>query len=91
MYISIRTLYVASTNYNACLYTHAYLYLYLYALWYCVTYVVMLVIIKLYLNDQIELLRSAKKLTTPIEEVFGGMLVSTIICRECLTVSTVAA
>ena len=31
-------------------------------------------------------LRAAAKLITPIEEVFGGIKLNTVICRECNTV-----
>ena len=35
----------------------------------------------------IEVLQSAAKLITPVEEVFGGSVATTVICRDCLTVS----
>ena len=30
-------------------------------------------------------------MTTPIDEVFGGVKLNTVICRECQTVSDVAS
>ena len=33
-----------------------------------------------------EVLKSATKCTTPVEEIFGGVTVTTVICRDCKTV-----
>ena len=37
--------------------------------------------------NTIGLLRTASKMNTPIDKVFGGVKVNTVICRECQTVS----
>ena len=41
-----------------------------------------------YLYIRIGLLRTASKVTVPIDKVFGGVKLSTVICRECHTVSS---
>ena len=35
----------------------------------------------------IEVLESVAKPITPVDEVFGGLICSTVICRDCLAVS----
>ena len=47
----------------------------------------MCVYVRTLLCDRIEVLTSAEKFVTKVEEVFGGVMVSTLICRECLIVS----
>ena len=49
--------------------------------------VCMCVHVMLSLYDRIEISASAAKCVTKVEEVFGGVLVSTLICRDCLIVS----
>ena len=49
--------------------------------------VCMCVHVMLSLYDRIEISASAAKCITKVEEVFGGVLVSTLICRDCLIVS----
>ena len=39
--------------------------------------------------NTIDFLRDASKKITPIEEVFGGMKLNTVICRDCKTVRMV--
>ena len=39
--------------------------------------------------NTVGLLRSAtKEVTTPIDKIFGGVKLNTVICRECQTVSS---
>ena len=42
--------------------------------------------VTIYMLNTIDLLRNASKEITPIEKVFGGEKLNTVICRECKTV-----